>query len=112
MPAAISLLDIALDDARGFANARLRLRCGPVRTRVMSYHARMTKPLLIVTGRGCACGNTKRTAQRRGSRSSVTIGTKSKPSAPSPCSQMTLPVAGTAGFSTTASALSREVYAA
>src|SRR5262249_17105021 len=42
---------------------------------------------LIVTGRIGACGNTKRTARRR--RSSGTIGSKSWPSAPSPCSQIT-----------------------
>ena len=32
----------------------------------MSYHARIGKPLLIVTGRTGACGNTKRIAQRVG----------------------------------------------
>src|SRR5882724_12154877 len=54
----------------------------------MSYQARITKPPLMVTGRIGACGNTKRMPSG-GSDSSRTIGTKSLPSAPSPCSQMT-----------------------
>src|SRR5438105_8439660 len=58
---------------------------------VMSYQARITKPLLIVTGRIGACGKTNRRARPSGSGSSRTIGTKSQPSAPRPCSQMTLP---------------------
>src|SRR5712692_512322 len=58
---------------------------------VMSYHARITKPLLMVTGRIGACGKTNRRARPSGSGSSRTIGTKSQPSAPRPCSQMTLP---------------------
>jgi len=41
---------------------------------------------LIVTGRTGACGNTKRSGFA--SFSSGTIGSKSCPSAPSPCSQM------------------------
>ena len=55
----------------------------------MSYHARIGKPLLIVTGRTGACGNTKRSESDFGSRISSTIGTKSLPSAPRPCSQIT-----------------------
>src|SRR3981081_713445 len=58
---------------------------------VMSYHARIRMPPLIVTGRTGACGKTKRIADL-GNRSSGTIGAKSLPSAPSPCSQMTLAV--------------------
>ena len=53
----------------------------------MSYQARMRMPWLIVTGRTGACGKMKRTAP--GSSSSGTIGSKSWPSAPRPCSQMT-----------------------
>src|SRR5688500_9590879 len=53
----------------------------------MSYQARMRMPLLIVTGRTGACGKTKRTGCL--SASSGTIGSKSCPSAPRPCSQMT-----------------------
>src|SRR6267378_7746988 len=56
---------------------------------VMSYQARMRMPPLIVTGWTGACGKTKRIAAL-GSRSSGTIGAKSLPSAPNPCSQMTL----------------------
>src|SRR3954468_6042530 len=55
----------------------------------MSYQARMRMPWLSVTGRTGACGNTKRRASEAGSRSSGTIGSKSWPSAPRPCSQMT-----------------------
>src|SRR5262245_39883875 len=58
----------------------------------MSYHARMTMPLLIVTGCIGACGKTNRIGTS-GRSSSPTIGTKSLPSAPRPCSQITL-VAG------------------
>src|SRR5713101_2177377 len=57
----------------------------------MSYQARMRMPPLIVTGCTGACGKTKRIAAR-GSRISGTIGAKSLPSAPSPCSQMMLAV--------------------
>src|SRR5713226_41781 len=56
---------------------------------VMSYQARMRMPPLIVTGCTGACGKTKRIANW-GSRISGTIGAKSLPSAPSPCSQMML----------------------
>src|SRR5712664_2015588 len=56
---------------------------------VMSYQARMRMPPLIVTGWTGACGKTMRIAAL-GSRSSGTIGAKSLPSAPNPCSQMTL----------------------
>src|SRR5258708_1659783 len=64
---------------------------------VMSYQARMRMPPLIVTGWIGACGKTKRIADG-GSRIWGTIGAKSLPSAPSPCSQMTLP-AGLCVFS-------------
>ena len=52
----------------------------------MSYQARMRMPWLMVTGRIGACGKTKRTGFF--SLSSGTIGSKSWPSAPRPCSQM------------------------
>jgi len=53
----------------------------------MSYRARIAYPLLMVTGRTGACGNTNRSA---GSPpwSSGTNGSKSWPSAPRPCIQM------------------------
>src|SRR2546426_7022924 len=54
-----------------------------------SYQARITYPRLIVTGRIGAWGKTNRTASVSGSSSSATIGSKSWPSAPSPCIQMT-----------------------
>ena len=73
---------------------------------LMSYQARMRMPMLSVTGRTGACGNTKRMPGAAGSRSSGTIGTKSLPSAPRPCSQMTLAEAGVAGARTMASAVS------
>src|SRR5438093_842881 len=53
-----------------------------------SYHARLTMPRLIVTGRMGACGNTKRTGVPRRP-SAGTMSTKSWPSAPSPCIQLT-----------------------
>ena len=71
---------------------------------LMSYQARMRMPMLSVTGLTGACGNTKRRPGAGGSFSSGTIGTKSWPSAPRPCSQMTLADAGVAGARTTASA--------
>ncbi len=55
----------------------------------MSYQARMRMPMLIVTGRIGACGKTKRTGVAAGRPSSGTIGSKSWPSAPRPCSQIT-----------------------
>ncbi len=66
----------------------------------------MRMPMLSVTGRTGACGNTKRMPGSAGSFSSGTIGTKSWPSAPRPCSQITLAEAGVAGARTTASAVS------
>src|SRR5882762_162188 len=54
----------------------------------MSYQARITKPPLMVTGRIGACGNTKRIPSG-GSFICFTTGTKSLPSAPRPCSQIT-----------------------
>ena len=46
-------------------------------------------PLFTVTGRMGACGNTNRIATPSGRSISGTIGSKSCPSAPSPCSQIT-----------------------
>ena len=63
----------------------------------MSYHARIDIPLLIVTGCTGACGKTNRIGAG-GRSSSPTIGTKSRPSAPRPCSQMTLRVRVAAGL--------------
>src|SRR6201996_1757513 len=69
----------------------------------MSYQARMLMPLLTVTGRTGAFGKMKRGATQSGRRSSGTSDTKSVPSAPSPCIQMTLVVGEVAGLMTTAS---------
>ena len=66
-----------------------------------SYHARIRNPLLSVTGRTGACGKTKRIGSDAGSRISPTIGTKSLPSAPRPCSQMT----AAAGFGPVSSSM-------
>ena len=55
----------------------------------MSYHARIGMPPLIVIGRTGAFGNTKRNGGQARSTSSGTIGSKSWPSAPRPCSQIT-----------------------
>src|SRR5690606_6957237 len=55
----------------------------------MSYQARIGTPLLIVTGRTGACGKTNRIAGQSSRTSSGTSGTKSLPSAPRPCSQIT-----------------------
>src|SRR5690606_30651768 len=57
---------------------------------LMSYQARIGTPLLMVTGRTGACGNTKRNAGQCGRSSSGTIGSKSWPSAPRPCSHSTV----------------------
>src|SRR6185437_4182221 len=56
----------------------------------MSYQARIDMPLLIVTGRTGACGNTKRNGGHARSTSCGTIGAKSLPSAPRPSSQVML----------------------
>ena len=72
----------------------------------MSYQARIGMPPLSVTGCTLACGNTKRTPASGLSPSSRTIGTKSWPSAPSPCSQITLARTGPSGCTITASAVS------
>jgi len=81
---AISASTWATDSATPAASARLR------KSRLtMSYHARIGMPLLMLTGRLGACGNTKRIAGQCGRTSSGTIGAKSWPSAPSPCSQIT-----------------------
>ena len=58
----------------------------------MSYHARIRTPPLIVTARTGACGNTKRSPGQPGRSNCGTIGAKSLPSAPSPCSQRMLQV--------------------
>jgi hypothetical protein len=50
----------------------------------------MDMPLLIVTGRTGAWGNIKRIADPGGKASAGTIGSKSCPSAPKPCSQITV----------------------
>ena len=50
----------------------------------------MAMPPLMVTGRTGACGNTKRMPGQPSRTSSGTIGAKSLPSAPKPCSQMML----------------------
>src|SRR5690606_24497831 len=55
----------------------------------MSYQARMRMPLLMVTARIGACGNTNRNAGHPNLTSSGTIGSKSWPSAPRPCSHST-----------------------
>src|SRR5215813_9307534 len=52
----------------------------------------MTAPPLIVTACIGACGKTNRTARASGKSSSGTIGSKSCPSAPRPCSQITAAV--------------------
>src|SRR5712692_92031 len=72
----------------------------------MSYQARMRMPWLMVTGRTGACGNTKRTGF--GSLSSGTTGSKSCPSAPRPCSQITA-AAGREPVSISSASM-REVY--
>src|SRR3546814_19857292 len=56
----------------------------------MSDHARIGPPLLIFTGPTGAGGKTKRIGGQSGRTSSGRIGTKSPPSAPRPCSQITL----------------------
>src|SRR5215831_6427154 len=56
---------------------------------LMSYHARMRIPPLIVTGCTGACGNTKRIAVFGSGRAGM-MGAKSFPSAPRPCIQITL----------------------
>src|SRR5215467_5559141 len=52
----------------------------------------MTAPPLIVTACIGACGKTNRMAKASGRSSSGTIGSKSCPSAPRPCSQITAAV--------------------
>src|SRR5258705_7567304 len=47
--------------------------------------------MLMRTGRTGACGKMKRRGRSSGRGSSRKIGTKSQPSAPRPCSQMTVP---------------------
>src|SRR5690625_3142208 len=55
----------------------------------ISCQARMGRPPLIVPGRTGACGKIKRTARAEAAESCGTIGSKSWPSAPSPCSHTT-----------------------
>ena len=63
---------------------------GRARIPQMSYHARIAIPPLTVTGRTGACGNTYRTSSRpAAAESSAATGSKSWPSAPSPCSHTT-----------------------
>src|SRR6202034_1705898 len=79
----------------------------------MSYQARILMPPFNVTGRTGACGNTKRSARSPPRTSPGTIGSKSWPSAPRPCSQMTLPVGpGAVSISTVSSAMSRMIVEA
>ncbi len=77
---------------------------------LMSYQARITNPLFTVTGRSGACGNTKRTGSESGKPSSSTIGTKSWPSAPRPCSSITEATAGTGGVSVISKSVSSRRY--
>src|SRR6266481_3530112 len=62
------------------------LRSNPL----MSYQARIDIPPLMVTGRTGALGKTKRHARSPRRTISGTMGSKSCPSAPRPCSQITL----------------------
>src|SRR5437773_541406 len=55
----------------------------------------------MVTGRSGACGKMNRNARFPGNGSSRTMGTKSQPSAPSPCIQMTVPEGSTPVVSST-----------
>src|SRR5690606_29168880 len=72
----------AMDSRTPASSARFSM----LRSR-MSYQARMGTPPLMVTGRTGACGKTKRRAGQPGRTSSGTMGSKSWPSAPRPCSQ-------------------------
>src|SRR5690606_35892584 len=81
---AISASTCATDSATPCSSARLARSSSR-----MSYQARIATPPLIVTGRTGACGNTNRTAGQPSRTSSGTIGRKSLPSAPRPCSQTT-----------------------
>src|SRR5690606_36846192 len=67
------------------ASSSRRARSGPT----MSYQLRMAMPPLMVTGWMVACGKMKRTFGRPARSSWGTMGAKSLPSAPSPCSQIT-----------------------
>src|ERR1700722_8197050 len=67
------------------ARSSAALRSNPLR----SYQARMGMPPLMVTGRTGALGKTKRHARSPGRTISGTMGSKSCPSAPRPCSQIT-----------------------
>lgn len=83
----------AINCSTSRADARMPLsssRCPSNDT--MSYQARIAMPLLIVTGRTGACGKTKRIAGLAGSARAGMTGSKSLPSAPSPCSQITADV--------------------
>src|SRR5688572_19096664 len=106
----ISAATCAWDSRTPRSSARLDLPSrSPSST---SYHARIIMPLLIVTGRTGACGKTNRIAGASSRPSSPTIGTKSLPSAPRPCSQMTaadglLPVSTSMPSSCATSASSR-----
>src|SRR6202790_638804 len=67
------------------ARSSAALRSSPLR----SYQARMGMPPLMVTGRTGALGKTKRHARSPARTISGTMGSKSCPSAPRPCSQIT-----------------------
>ena len=84
-------------DARTPSMSARRSSSGPA----MSYHARISMPPLMVTGRTGAWGNTYRTPSSPPFSSSAATGSKSCPSAPRPCSHTTAAVAGFAGSTTT-----------
>ena len=63
----------------------------------MSYHAGITKLLLIVTGIEGACGKMYHIDKEGSIFRKGTIDSKSCPFAPSPCSQMTQPFGGVSG---------------
>ncbi len=74
-------------------------RSGAFQSRVlMSYHAGITIPMLMVTGISGACGKTKRVL---GHPRSGTTGSKSWPLAPRPCNQMTVLRCSSVGSTTT-----------
>src|ERR1700680_725892 len=81
---AISCL-ISASVSRKPVTSSAALRSSPLR----SYQARMDMPPLMVTGRTGAWGKTKRHARSPRRTISGTMGSKSCPSAPRPCSQMT-----------------------
>ena len=65
------------------------LRLLEANLRTEGYEVVTGMPMLMVTGRLGACGNTNRIRSAAGSPSSGTTGSKSWPSAPRPCNQIT-----------------------